>query len=333
MSYRFAIAGCGNIGLRHALNSKRVGELVAVCDIIKEKADLLAIGTGAKPIYDFASLLQEKPDVLCICTPNYLHAAQSIAALEAGIHVLCEKPMTISSADGEKMIAAAAASKRELFIVKQNRFNPPVQLLHGLLHKKELGKIHSFQVNCFWNRPPAYYQQSDWKGKAGKDGGILFTQFSHFIDLIYWLFGEAESVKGFAGNFLLKEVLDKEDTGTVVLKMKNGIIGTLHYTVTAHEQNMEGSITVFGEKGTIKIGGQYLNELDYFSVAGKDKPVFSNAGSANDYGFYKGSMSNHHLLYDELIKALNAEAHQLPSPGDALQTVRMIEQIQLAINP
>ena len=272
MKHRFAIAGCGHIAQRHARNIARVGQLAAVCDVAPERADALAAAYDAVQVYDFNDLLTRPIDVVSLCTPNYLHASQAIRALEAGMHVLCEKPMAIHAADARAMLQARDKTGKMLFVVKQNRFNPPVLFLRESIVTGDLGAIHSFQVNCFWNRPPSYYQESDWKGRPDKDGGILLTQFSHFIDLICWLFGDMDAVKGFAGNFLLRDHLDTEDTGVVALKTKQGAIGSLHYTVTSHHHNMEGSITVFGEKGTIKVGGQYLNELQYYSVAGRTAP-------------------------------------------------------------
>ena len=331
---RFALVGCGHIGNRHAEQIVRCGSLVAVCDPIAEKTTDLANRYGARTYAGLDKLLDsEAPgsiDVAVICTPNYLHASQSIAALEAGWHVLCEKPMSIRSSDAAAMIASADKMSRRLFIVKQNRFNPPVRLLQRLLAEDRLGKIHSFQVNCFWNRPLSYYSTSGWRGIKELDGGILFTQFSHFIDLLYWLLGDLQTAGAYQGNFLRQGVLKGEDTGCVILQMKNGAIGTLHYTITSYDQNMEGSITVFGEKGTVKIGGQYLNELEYFCVEGMESPPLPASRPANEYGFYRGSMSNHDKVYEELVKALRGLPYDLPSAGEAAQTVVLIEKIGLA---
>jgi UDP-N-acetyl-2-amino-2-deoxyglucuronate dehydrogenase len=329
---QFALVGCGQIGQRHAEQINRIGgSLVAVCDPVAERANGMADRYQARPYSGLQDLLEtESVDMAVICTPNYLHAPQSIAALEAGCDVLCEKPMSIHSSDAAGMTAAAERTGRRLFIVKQNRFNPPVKLLHRLISGNSLGKIHSFQLNCFWNRPAAYYRNSDWHGQEMKDGGILFTQFSHFIDLLYWLLGDLREAAAFRENFLLNGYLEQEDTGCAILRMKNGAIGTLHYTVTAYEKNKEGSLTVFGEKGTVKIGGQYLNELEYFCVAGMEAPALPVPDPANDYGFYQGSMSNHHKVYDELVKALRGQPYDLPSAEEAAGTVAMIEKIRAA---
>ncbi|MDR3713937.1 MAG: Gfo/Idh/MocA family oxidoreductase [Puia sp.] len=330
---RFAVIGCGHIGTRHAIQIARFGILAAVCDPVADRRDTLAGRYGARAYADLESLLGKESgniDVAVICTPNYLHAPQSIAALETGCHVLCEKPMSIHYADAAAMIACADRTGRHLFIVKQNRFNPPILLLQTLLSEQRLGKIHSFQVNCFWSRPASYYSTSGWRGKKELDGGVLLTQFSHFIDLLCWLFGDLRTVGAYRDNFLLKDLLDGEDTGCAILRMQDGSIGTLHYTITAYDQNMEGSITVFGEKGTVKIGGQYLNELEYFCVRGMQAPALQASRPANDYGLYTGSMSNHDKVYEELIKALQGRPYELPSANEAAQTVLLIEKIRAA---
>ncbi len=327
----FALIGAGHIGERHAAQMARCGRLAAIADILPEKASHLAARYKARPYPSAEALFAaEKPDVVAICTPNYLHAPQSIFALENGAHVLCEKPMCGTSLEAQSMIAAAAATGRHLFVVKQNRFNPPVRLLHRMIAQKKLGRIHSFQVNAIWNRPPAYYSGSPWHGQKDKDGGILFTQFSHFIDLLSWLLGDVAEVRSFNDNFQLRGLVDAEDTGVAILRLANGAIGTLHYTVGAYAANMEGSLLVLGEKGTVRIGGQYLNELDYFRVQDMETPILPLARPANEYGLYQGSMSNHDKVYDELVKALRGQPYDLPSATEAARTVAVIETILAA---
>jgi len=233
----FAIIGCGRIAQRHAEHINNNGKLVAVCDIVKEKADVLAEKYGAKSYTDIHQLLQQNPElnVVTICTPNGLHAQHSIAALKAGFHVLCEKPMALSVQDCGDMINAAERANRRLFIVKQNRFNPPVAAVKKILDDGRLGNIYSVQLNCFWNRNNAYYQNS-WKGTKALDGGTLFTQFSHFIDLLYWLIGDIKEVKSFIDNYHHKGMIEFEDTGMAILKFYNGSIGTINYTVNSFEK-------------------------------------------------------------------------------------------------
>ena len=322
----FAIIGCGRIASRHAGQMIKHGRLVAVCDIIPEKADEFGALYKAKACYTIDELLKSetKIDVVSICTPNGLHARQSIQALEAGCHVLCEKPLCIDTKDGRLMISAAEKAGKKLFVVKQNRYNPPVTFLKELIVNGKLGKIYSFQINCFWNRPDAYY--TDWKGSKAMDGGTLFTQFSHFIDLLYWLLGDVAAVKTISKNFAHGSI-DFEDTGAVLFEMEDGAIGSLNYTVNSFEKNMEGSFTVFAENGTVKIGGQYLNELEYCQVAGITHPDLPVGNPANGYGFYQGSMSNHDKVYENLMIALHDDTHEFASAADGLKTVEIIEKI------
>ncbi len=330
MNPSFAIIGCGRIAKRHAEQIIKHGKLAAVCDIIPEKADEMAMLYQAKAYYSIEELLKQETDlqVVSICTPNGLHANHSIKALEAGHHVLCEKPLCIAVEDGKKMIAAAEKAVKKLFVVKQNRYNPPVAFLKDLVANGKLGKIYSFQINCFWNRPTAYY--TDWKGSKALDGGTIFTQFSHFIDLLYWLLGDVATVKAITGNFAHPSI-EFEDTGIVAFEMQSGAIGSLNYTVNSFEKNMEGSFTVFAEKGTVKIGGQYLNELEYCTVAGVEKPDLPIGNPANGYGFYQGSMSNHDKVYENLIKALADDNHEFANAEDGLKTVEIIGKIYPAI--
>ncbi len=329
MQKDFVIIGCGRIAWRHAEQMAKVANVKAVCDIVPAKANELAKAYNATAYYSVESLLEVETGiaVASICTPNGLHAAHSIQALQAGINVLCEKPLCINSKDGSRMIKAANNAGKKLFVVKQNRYNPPVVFLKQLLTENKLGKIFSFQVNCFWNRPAEYY--AGWKGTKRLDGGTLFTQFSHFIDLLYWLLGDVKEVKKITRNFA-HPTIEFEDTGVVVFDMANGAIGSLNYTVNSFAKNMEGSFTIFAEKGTIKIGGQYLNELEYFNVEGMEQPILSKGNIANGYGFYQGSMSNHDKVYENLLLALDNDNHIFANAEEGLKTVAIIEQIYAA---
>ncbi len=326
MNLNFAIIGCGRIAKRHADQMVKHGKLAAVCDIIPAKADEMALRYNAKAYYSIEELFQAETDLdlVAVCTPNGLHATHSIKVLEAGHIVLCEKPLCIHTEDGKSMIAAAVKAGKKLLVVKQNRYNPPVAFLKELIANGKLGKIFSFQINCFWNRPEAYY--TDWKGSKDLDGGTLFTQFSHFIDLLYWLLGDVAEVKAIRKNFAHPSI-EFEDSGIVAFEMLSGVIGSLNYTVNSFEKNMEGSITVFAENGTVKIGGQYLNELEYCSVAGIEKPDLPIGNPANGYGFYQGSMSNHDKVYENLLIALQDATHEFAGAEDGLKTVEIIEKI------
>ncbi len=333
MKIKFGIIGCGRIAERHAEHIQNQGELVAVCDIKEERLNLFKDKYSCNSYLDIDELLdsEKEIDVISVCTPNSLHAEHSIKALKKGFHVLCEKPMATSVVDGEKMIHESLNSNKRLFIVKQNRFNPPVQAVKTAIENDKFGKIYSVQLNCFWNRNPNYYQSSDWKGILKLDGGTLYTQFSHFIDLLYYFFGDICDAKGFSGNFDHREIIEFEDTGTIAVKFYSGIIGTINYTVNSFGKNMEGSISIFGEKGTVKIGGQYLNELEYQKFQDyeiKDLPI---GNPPNNYGEYEGSMSNHDKVYANVIDVLQNEGIIATNGFEGLKTVEIIYKIYQAI--
>lgn len=326
--YKFAIIGCGRIAQRHAEHIAINGQLKAVCDIDFDKANFLAQKYGAIPYQNIDDLLATERDivVVSICSPNGLHAEHSIKALNAGFHVLCEKPMAINVYDCGEMIKAAERNNRRLFAIKQNRFNPPVAAIKQAIDSGALGKIYSVQLSCFWNRNFDYYLNS-WKGTADLDGGTLYTQFSHFVDLLYWMIGDVKTAHALTGNFAHKGVIEFEDTGVVALQFYNGALGTINYTVNSYGKNMEGSLTIFAEKGTVKIGGQYLNELEYQNIDGliiKDLP---EGNKANNYGQYQGSMSNHDKVYENVIDVLKNGSSISTNSFEGLKTVEIIDKI------
>ncbi|MBX9780062.1 MAG: Gfo/Idh/MocA family oxidoreductase [Chitinophagaceae bacterium] len=326
---RFAIIGCGRIAQRHAEHINNLGNLVAVCDIDSVKADELAKKYNSRPYYLVETMLAAeigKIDVIAICSPNGLHAKHTIQSLEAGFHVLCEKPMAISPVDCGKMIGTAEKQNKRIFIIKQNRFNPPVVAVKEAIDNGRLGEIYSVQLNCFWNRNSDYYANS-WKGTLELDGGTLYTQFSHFIDLLYWMLGDITHVNAFTSNFAHKGIIEFEDTGVVAIRFASGALGGINYTVNSYGKNMEGSLTIFGEKGTVKIGGQYLNELEYQNIEDfefKDLPV---GNKANNYGTYFGSMSNHNKIYENVIDVLTNGGSIATNFFEGMKTVEIIDKI------
>ncbi|HTJ53441.1 MAG TPA: Gfo/Idh/MocA family oxidoreductase [Cyclobacteriaceae bacterium] len=328
---RFGIVGCGRIAQRHAEHIYNKGQLVAVCDVVNEKADQMATQYGAKAYYNVDDLLKTEKgiDVVAICSPNGLHAEHSIKVLNAGFHVLCEKPMGITVYECGQMIQAAEKSNKRLFAIKQNRYNPPVAAVKKIIDEGRLGKIMSVQLTCFWNRNPDYYKNS-WKGTLKLDGGTLFTQFSHFVDLLYWIVGDVKNVQAYMGNLAHQGIIEFEDTGAVILEFHNGAIGTINYTVNSYQKNMEGSLTLFGEKGTVKIGGQYLNELEYQNIEGYKIENLPEGNKPNNYGNYVGSMSNHDKVYDNLIEVLQNNATITTNSFEGLKTVEIIEKIYKA---
>ncbi len=327
-----AIIGTGRIGKRHAKHVSNLANLVAICDIKKDVADEVSGQYNCKCYYSVGDLLasEKNLDLVSVCTPNGLHEEHAIKALNAGNNVLCEKPMATTVKGCERMIYAAEESNKRLFVVKQNRFNPPVQALKKAVTDGKLGKILSVQLNCFWNRNEQYYKSSDWKGTLDMDGGVLFTQFSHFIDLLYWLVGDVEEVNVFTNNFIHKDIIEFEDAGVVSLKFSNGALGTINYNVNSYGKNMEGSITLFGERGTVKVGGQYLNLLEYQSIEDYEIKDLEESGPPNTYGFYKGSMSNHDKVYENVIDVLTKGGTIATNMLDGLKTVQIIEKIYKA---
>lgn len=328
---KFAIVGCGRIAQRHAEHINNRGILAAVCDNVKEKADKLAATYNAKAYYDLETMLREEAGltVLSVCSPNGLHAQHAITGLNNGVHVLCEKPMALTANDCGEMIKAAERANKRLFAIKQNRFNPPVEAVKKALDEGRLGKIYSIQLSCFWNRNPDYYHNS-WKGTLDMDGGTLYTQFSHFVDLLYWMAGDVKHVQAMMGNFAHQGIIEFEDTGVVLLQFNSGAIGTINYTVNSYRKNMEGSLTIFAEKGTVKIGGQYLNELEYQEIEGYRIENLPEGNKPNNYGNYMGSMSNHDKVYDNLIEVLEKNAPISTSSFEGLKTVEIIEKIYSA---
>lgn len=329
---RFAIVGCGRIAERHAQHISYMAVLQAVCDMDESKANALANKYGVTAYVALDAMLQnENVDVLVVCTPNGLHASHAIEGLQSGCHVLVEKPMAIAVTDCYAMMDAASKAGKQLFVVKQNRFNPPVVAVREALSKGVLGKLYSIQLNCFWNRDAAYYANS-WKGTQDMDGGTLYTQFSHFIDLLYVLAGDVKAAHAFTGNYAHKGIIDFEDTGAVSLLFDNGVIGTVHYTVNSHSKNMEGSVTLFAEKGTVKIGGQYLNELEYQCVESFEFKDLPEGNGPNNYGTYMGSMSNHDKVYENVIAVLERGETVYMNTEDGAKTVEIIEKIYAAAN-
>jgi UDP-N-acetyl-2-amino-2-deoxyglucuronate dehydrogenase len=325
---RFSVIGFGNIGRRHAehIIHNPATELVAVCDVDPHVKSSLPDGVAFYSDLD-EMLKATKADVLSVCTPNYLHEPHTIAGLRAGLHTVVEKPMAISVEECDRMIEAAAETGKTIFAVKQNRYNPPVQEVKKLLQKNELGRIFMIQVNCFWNRGEAYYAHSDWRGKRDKDGGCLFTQFSHFVDILYYLNGPIAAAMGDVHNFAHQHNTEVEDTGSFVMRANNGTIINFNFTTCAYEKNMEGSITLLAEKGTVKIGGQYLNTIEYQQMEAAALPHINISAKANDYGLYQGSMSNHDKVVQNVVDVLHHNHAVMTSAEEGREVVKIIEQM------
>lgn len=329
MSIKFSILGCGHIGTRHAqrILENPNAKLVGVFDIDTQKSESLATQCSTVSFPNLEELLNAESDVICVCTPSGIHKEHSVMCLDAGRNVLVEKPMALSSYDCKAMLDSAKRNQRELFVVKQNRYNPPVQKMKEAIDSGLLGNVLQVSVNCFWNRNEEYYRQSDWKGTRELDGGVLYNQFSHFIDIMYYFFGAITNPVGKISNFMHQGITEFEDSGSFVFEFEKGGVGALNFTTNSHNKNMEGSITIFAEKGTVKIGGKYLNAIEYFSATEfsiEDLPV---SAPANDYGFYEGSMSNHDKVIENVINTLMGTEKIMTSATDGLAVVDTIEKL------
>ena len=327
---RFAVVGCGHIGKRHlaVIANDPDSELTAFCDVDREKLDRFSQQyPDAKAFTDYERMLREaEVDFVCICTPHGLHSIQSIQAAYAGRHILVEKPMALTSIESERMIDAARQNDVKLYVVKQNRYNQPIRLVKQLLDEGGLGRVFMVQCNVIWNRRQAYYEQSPWRGNRYLEGGALQTQVSHFLDLMMWWFGEITQAKTVMDT--LNHDIQIEDCGVSALRFESGVLGSLFWTTCAYQQNYEGSITLVGEKGTIKIGGKYLNELEHWDVQDRPKPDHLTLDDKpNEYGTYQGSSSNHDKLVHELIREYIEQREGVVEGEEGLKTIRAIERI------
>lgn len=328
---KFAIAGCGHIGKRHGEMIRRnsEAELVAMCDI-RSKDGLKLDEFNDVPFFNTVDEMLDSGleiDVVNVCTPNGLHAEHSIKALEKRKHVVCEKPMAITKADCERVIFKALQVNKSIFGVMQNRYSPPSSWLKEVIDQQLLGDIYIVQLNCFWNRDDRYYTAGNWKGTADLDGGTLFTQFSHFIDIMYWIFGDISDIQARFRDFNHQQSTAFEDSGMVNFNFLNGGIGAVNYTTAVWDVNLESSITVIGSQGSVKIGGQYMNEVEYCHIKNYKMPELPPVNPANDYGAYKGSAANHHYIIENVIATLKGRTMMTTNALEGLKVVEIIERI------
>ncbi len=328
---KFAVIGCGHIGKRHAemIRRNEEGDLVAMCDVRSKEDCGLENFEGISFYQSADEMLRHHPeiDVVNVCSPNGLHAEHSLKALEFQKHVVCEKPMAINKADCEKVIYKALQVSRNVFGVMQNRYSPPSAWLKDIISNNRLGEIYMVQLNCFWNRDDRYYTGKNWKGSSDLDGGTLFTQFSHFIDIMYWLFGDITDINGVFADFNHEHSTSFEDSGIVNFKFVNGGMGCINYSTSIWDKNLESSITVIGSNGSVKVGGQYMNEVEYCHLKDYVMPELPPANPANDYGHYKGSASNHHYIIENVIDTLKERNTMTTNALEGLKVVEIIERI------
>ena len=327
---KFAVVGCGHIGKRHAemIERNEEAQLVALCDSgLKEN---LGIDKFDAPFFSSIEELLNSDldfDIVTICTPNGLHAEQAVLALEHKKHVVCEKPMGLSKDNCEKVIFKALQVSKHVFSVMQNRYSPPSVWIKDVIDKKRLGNIFMVQINCYWNRDDRYYKKGSWKGNEKLDGGTLFTQFSHFIDIMYWLFGDIKNIQAKFNDFTHADSTDFEDSGLVTFDFCDGGMGCLNYSTAVWDSNLESSLTVIGEKGSVKIGGQYMNEVEHCHISDYEMPKLEASNPANDYGTYKGSASNHHFIIQNVVDTLKGRASITTNALEGLKVVEIIERI------
>lgn len=327
---RFAIVGCGSIGKRHiaVLDNDPNAEIVAISDIDKEKCvDLSSLYNNIPYYTSYDKMISEiKADVINIVTPHALHAEMAIKAVNKGFNVLVEKPMALSVEDCKRMIEEAEKNKVKLWVVKQNRHNVPVKLAKDAIDKGMLGKILMVKCDILWNRYQGYYDDSPWRGKKQEEGGALFTQASHFIDLLVWWCGDVTKVR--AQMATQNHKIETEDSGNAILEFSSGALGSLNWTTCVYNKNYEGSITIIGEFGTIKIGGQYLNKIEFWDVRGyplqegiefTDKP--------NSYGKYQGTSSNHDKVIQTIIEKISNKPVDI-DVVEGLEGMRCVDAIE-----
>ncbi len=327
---KFAVIGQGHIGKRHAEMIRRNpnAELVAVCDILpKEELGLDAL--KERYFTSFEDFLDAglDVDVVNICTPNGFHADYALKCLNKHHPVVIEKPIALSKADAEKMLFKSLEVSCHIFCVMQNRYSPPSVWLKEIVDNKVLGDIYIVKLDCYWNRDERYYKPGNWHGDAVLDGGTLFTQFSHFIDIMYWLFGDITNIRGNFADFNHKNLTDFEDSGVVAFDFINGGMGCLNYSTSVWDTNLESSITIIGSKGTVKVAGQYMNEVTYCHIKDYTMPELAPSNPPNDYGLYKGSAQNHHYVIENVVEKLTDKGSITTNVLEGLKVVDIIERI------
>jgi UDP-N-acetyl-2-amino-2-deoxyglucuronate dehydrogenase len=336
---KFAVVGCGHIGKRHAamIQNNVESELVAMCDTLPLNG-LTGMNQFKEAIFfnSIEDMLAANLDidVVNIASPNGFHEAQALKVLKSGKHVVIEKPMALTKAGCEKIIFTALKYSKQVFCVMQNRYSPPSVWLKDILKQGVLGKIYMVQINCYWNRDDRYYKPNaqtgrpgTWHGTKDLDGGTLFTQFSHFIDLMYWYFGDITNIQAKLRDFNHEKTTDFEDSGFVSFDFIDGGMGSINYSTAIWDKNLESSITIIAEKGSVKVGGQYMNEVEYCHINDYVMPVLAESNPPNDYGGYKGSAMNHHYIIENIVDVLRGESPITTNAMEGMKVVDIIERI------
>lgn len=321
---RVGLAGCGRIAGKHfgaiEKHSDRI-QLVAVCDSNPQRLNEATEKTGASGYPSYARMLEEGDlDMVILCTPSGLHPAQTVAAAESGLHVMTEKPMATRWKDGLRMVEACDRASVNLFVVKQNRRNATLQLLKQAVSQKRFGRIYMVVINVFWTRPQSYYDMDAWRGTWEFDGGALMNQASHYIDLLDWLIGPVESLQAYTAT--LARDIEVEDTATMNVRWRSGAMGSVNVTMLTYPKNLEGSITIIGEKGTVRVGGVAVNEIQHWEfdeVREGDADIQkANYETTSVYGF------GHPLYYDNVIRTLRGEASAETDGREGLRSLELL---------
>lgn len=322
---RFAVVGCGRISKNHfeALmkHQDRV-ELVAVCDINPDALQKTVEKTGVAGFLSLQALLEQSDaDVIVLATPSGIHAEQAIKIAESGRHVMTEKPMATRWEDGKRMVQACDRAGVRLFVIKQNRRNATLQLVKKAMDKKRFGRIYMVNVNVFWTRPQEYYDSAKWRGTWEFDGGAFMNQASHYVDLLDWLIGPVESVQGYTAT--LARNIEVEDSGVMSIKWRSGALGSMNVTMLTYPKNLEGSITIIGEKGTVRIGGVAVNEIQHWEFAEPDEEDDRRVKQASYettsvYGF------GHPLYYDNVIQVMRGESLPETDGREGLRSLELL---------
>ena len=320
---KFVVVGCGHIGKHHiaVIEKNPHAALVACCDIAEKGS--LNLGDNSIPFFESLEGLFDSGiqiDVICIATPNGLHEEQALRVLQAGYHVVIEKPMALSKEGCERILFEALHHHKRVFCVMQNRYSPPAIWMKEIVQQKILGDIYIVQVNCYWNRDSCYYTGKNWHGTKQLDGGTLFTQFSHFIDMLFWLFGDIKNIGGKLHNFNHAGLTDFEDSGFISFDFVNGGSGCLNYSTSVWEENLESSMTIIGQNGTIKISGQYMNEVEYCNIKDYTKPDFIQTNS-----------DNHRFVIEDVINTLRQGKPEETNAAESMQVVDIIGRIYQAV--
>ncbi len=321
---RFALVGCGRIAQNHFAALKQHAErteLVGVCDIAPKSLEAATKATGAKPFSSLNSLLADTTaDIVVLTTPSGLHPEQAIDVAASGRHVMTEKPMATRWHDGLRMVRACDDANVRLFVVKQNRRNATLQLLKQAVEQGRFGRIYMVNLNVFWTRPQEYYDSAAWRGTWEFDGGAFMNQASHYVDLLDWLIGPIESLQAYTAT--LARNIEVEDTGVISVKWRSGALGSMNVTMLTYPKNLEGSITIIGEKGTVRVGGVAVNEIQHWEFAephaDDEKVKHASYETTSVYGL------GHPLYYDNVINVLRGEAVPETDGREGLKSLEVL---------